>query len=485
MNVKANQIGRSSIIEVSFPNDEIVKHKAAAATFGVALALLLLSAPVVHAASFDVDSPNDVGDTDVNDGKCIGGTRRNGTTYCTLRAAIEQSNWKTDQDTIYLVNRTYTVRNELKVTSPIDIFGWGAGTTFIERPCPKRNSGGECYGLPADIPEFSIFTVSAEGYLGLWSLQVRNGLYGWGGGILNRGSVEVRGSTIAGNHAHLYGGGIYNEGWLYLQDSTVTNNFTHRNGFSRGGGIYSYKGIVDIAYSTINNNKTEGGGGLYIYAGGLNMWNSTVSGNTSFGGRLSEPSAGGLIIAESGEAWLKNVTVTANTSRGGSKRSGVANQGRFYFTNTLIAGGTEQDQDCSGQLISLGGNLVGARGYKNSEGTYPCGIVGYTPWPANWPDKAADQIGDYLRYPDPGELPRIDPLLGPLADNGGTTCTHALMPGSPAIDKAWAGVNGQPDGFVLSPEPYDQRWYKRVDGLGDVGAFEAVGTPKPAGLGCL
>lgn len=472
MNVKANQIGRSSIIEVSLSNDEIVKHKAAAATFGVALALILLSAPVVHAASWPVNDTGDTGDVTPGDGKC-----ENSTGVCTLRAAIEESNAKPDWDTIDLVNSAYTVTNGLEVTSSIDIVGWGAGTTFIERPCLDRNNQGECHGSG----EFSIFKVTPEGYLRLWSLQVRNGLSGLGGGIYNRGSVEVRDSTIARNHAHALGGGIYNEGWLYLQDSTVKRNFTHRNGSSRGGGIYSEKGIVDIAYSTINGNNTVGGGGLYIFGGGLNMWNSTVSGNTSFGGNPGEPSAGGLIIAESGEAWLKNVTITENISSGGW--ADVVNKGRFYFTNTLIAGRDGFDRDCSGQLISLGGNLVGARGRKNSEGTYPCGIVGYTPWPANWPDKAADQIGDYI-IPDPDELPHIDPLLGALADNGGTTCTHALMPGSPAINKAWAGVNGQPGGFVLSPEPYDQRWYKRVDGLGDVGAFEAVGTPKPAGLGC-
>lgn len=481
MNVKANQIGRSSIIEVSLPH-EIVKHKAAAATFGVALALMLLSVPVVHAASWTVKGTGDAGDVSHGDGKCA-----NSRGVCTLRAAIEESNAKPDWDTIYLVNRTYTVRNGLRVTSPIDIFGWGAGTTFIERPCPQRNSHGECYGLPADIPEFSIFWVSAEGYLGLWSLQVRNGLSGGGGGIYNWGSVEVRESTIAGNHAHNFGGGIFNRGWLYLQDSTVTNNLTHDNRGSQGGGIYSYKGIVDIAYSTINNNKANFGGGLYIFGGGLNMWNSTVSGNTTnFENRsANEPTGGGIFIAASGEAWLKNVTITANASAPNSKsQSAVENQGRFYFTNTLIAGNSADD--CHGHLISLGGNLVGAPAYFYRAGgdiAFSCDIVDYSPWPADWPLKQADQIG---RKTAPEGYPKaIDPLLGPLADNGGGSCTHALKTGSPAINKAWAGVNGQPGGFVLSPEPYDQRWGKRVDGRGDVGAFEASSVLPPAGLGCL
>ena len=58
----------------------------------------------------------------------------------------------------------------------------------------------------------------------------------------------------------------------------------------------------------------------------------------------------------------------------------------------------------------------------------------------------------------------IDPLLGPLADNGGPTLTHALQTGSPAIDR------GDP-----AAPPQDQRGYGRV-GVPDVGAFEFGGV---------
>ena len=64
----------------------------------------------------------------------------------------------------------------------------------------------------------------------------------------------------------------------------------------------------------------------------------------------------------------------------------------------------------------------------------------------------------------------IDPLLGPLADNGGPTFTHALHPGSPAINR------GDP-----AAPPQDQRGYGRV-GVPDVGAFEFDGIA-PATLG--
>jgi hypothetical protein len=82
-----------------------------------------------------------------------------------------------------------------------------------------------------------------------------------------------------------------------------------------------------------------------------------------------------------------------------------------------------------------------------------------------------------------------DPLLGPLANNGGPTMTHALMKGSPAIDAAAAGcpepVDYYGDPYVIPGGwPRDQRGAMRPVGDGcDIGAFEAGGappTPTPA-----
>ena len=73
-----------------------------------------------------------------------------------------------------------------------------------------------------------------------------------------------------------------------------------------------------------------------------------------------------------------------------------------------------------------------------------------------------------------GNLFGVDPLLGALADNGGPTKTHALLPGSPAID---AGPN------PLTPFPgsdFDQRgdgYARVVAGIVDIGAFEVQPPP--------
>jgi hypothetical protein len=52
--------------------------------------------------------------------------------------------------------------------------------------------------------------------------------------------------------------------------------------------------------------------------------------------------------------------------------------------------------------------------------------------------------------------------LAPLAANGGPTKTHALLPGSPAINKG---------NDAIAPVK-DQRGYARV-GTSDIGAFES------------
>ncbi len=82
-----------------------------------------------------------------------------------------------------------------------------------------------------------------------------------------------------------------------------------------------------------------------------------------------------------------------------------------------------------------------------------------------------------------GNLLNVDPVLGPLADNGGPTKTHALLPGSPAIDTG--------DPIVSAPSDFDQRGmpFVRVfdgDGMGgariDMGAYELQPIP-PAMVG--
>lgn len=161
-----------------------------------------------------------------------------------------------------------------------------------------------------------------------------------------------------------------------------------------------------------------GGGINNDSAGSLTVSNSTFSGN--FGGL-----AGGGISA-GGAVTVTSSTFYSNTA------GGLVNGGSNVVTvkNTIVANNTSYN--CSGTITSLGHNLESAN---------TCGF------------SAA------------GDLPNTNPLVGRLANNGGPTLTHALLPGSSAIN---AGTNA---GCPAT----DQRGVPRPQfGTCDIGAFEFV-----------
>jgi hypothetical protein len=273
------------------------------------------------------------------------------------------------------------------------------------------------------------------------------------GGIYNGGTLTVSNSTLSGNSAtgpSSYGGGIYNAGYPYSATLTVSNSTLSGNSAYYGGGISNF-GTLTVSDSTLSGNSANGngyfngpGGGIYNYTGTLTVSNSTLSGNSaSYGGGIY---TAGTVFRPS------TLTVSSSTL---SKNFASAGGGLYIYDgysvsvlhNTLIAGnfrdptGTTRD-DVSGELnfrgsYNLIGDGTGMTGLSN-------GVNGNLVGSASAP---------------------IDPLLGPLADNGGPTLTHALLSGSPAID---AGDNTD------APE-WDQRgpgFRRIVNGTIDIGAFE-------------
>jgi CSLREA domain-containing protein len=276
-----------------------------------------------------------------------------------------------------------------------------------------------------------------EGALTIDDSTLNNNIGGSaGGGILNgRGSFSLDDGvatltnvTISGNGA-TFGGGINNVGTMEIASSEVTGN----SGVY-GGGVLN-GGPMTVASSTISGNSASYGGGVQNQ-GSLSLSNSTISGNeaASIGGGIQNSVYGGSMT-------LSNTSVSRNSAPNGG---GIWTDGITSLKNTLLANNTG---DCSGTLTSEGYNLI-----RDTNG---CTILG-----------------------DPtGNITGADPLLGLLADNGGPTQTHALLPGSPAIDA------GSPN---CPPPDTDQRGEPRpLDGNGDgqaacdIGAYEAEETTPP------
>ena len=237
-----------------------------------------------------------------------------------------------------------------------------------------------------------------------------------GGGVYNNmGTITATSNQLASNQARL-GGGVYNTG-----DFTGERQWYLLNSASgRGGGLYN-DGQVSIGHSLFERNTAVETGAGIENSGVLTLSNSTLSGNIT--AILS-----GAAILNSDTLVLDYVTIAENsgvTTGGGAVFSGP---NTVTISNSIIANNT--GGDCS--LPSTGTTILEAN--LDSDGS----CAGFTHSGAT-------------------------PMLGPLADNGGYPKTHALLPGSPALDAA--------TGACL---PDDQRAEPRPGGAAcDLGAYEA------------
>lgn len=259
------------------------------------------------------------------------------------------------------------------------------------------------------------------------------------------------------------GGGYYiHQGTVTLRNTIVSNNRTgnaNPNGNSfgttgSGAGIFN-NGILTVINSVINGNSTAPGtGGGSIVTGGaisshnsLTLINTTVSGNSVVG---DSSIGGGVFVFNT--AKLINCTITGNTASN-NNGSGVTghSSGNLTVANTIIAGNGPggNGPDVGGGFFtpvftSQGHNVVG-----NADGVTAFNATG-------------DQTGN-------GGAP-LNPQLGPLANNGGPTATHALLANSPALD---AGSNAlATDG--VNALTIDQRGAVRIADSADPGTTATV-----------
>lgn len=286
-----------------------------------------------------------------------------------------------------------------------------------------------------------------------------------GGGILNvRGCVSVVACALLGNSSDLtsseasYGGGICNyEGSLYLEDSTLAGNQA-----SNGGGIASLRSAnaglneMFLRGCTLSGNTCPNGGaggGIYQLANGANAFvylsalNCTLSGNSA--GSSFFGTSGGALFTGGASSGSAEASFVACTLAGNS-----ANAGGAIYNSSFGGGALVTLRNTILKTGALGNNLLNSSGVINSEGHNLCSDDAAGP--------AGTVPGGYLN--GGGDIRNTDPLLGPLGDNGGPTQTHALLPGSPAINA------GEDEGGSAT----DQRGFLRV-GTDDIGAFEFTG----------
>ncbi len=293
-----------------------------------------------------------------------------------------------------------------------------------------------------------------------------------GGGIYNTGNLTVRDSLITGNKGD-NGGGIYSVGTATIETTVITDNLASAvSGSSRGGGIYN-GGTLSITSSSVLDNSTvqnnAWGGGIYN-AGMLWVDSSTVAGNSANNGSPAFGGfGGGICNFTGGVATIRNSTIANNQSSdfgGGIYNVGTAvtiDHSTIAINSSERGGGIWSDFD---NTVSLR-NTIAARNTSDIPTSGP-DLHG------QFASSGYNLIGDTTAAGGfvETDILDVDPILGPLADNGGPTLTMALLPGSPAID---AGDNTD------APE-WDQRgpgFPRIVNDTINIGAFEVQASPIP------
>ena len=280
---------------------------------------------------------------------------------------------------------------------------------------------------------------------------------------LSNSITSINDSTFQDNVADGDGGAIYNaEGDLFINKSKYFNNSTHDdssiggaiaihgyaeekksniiidesiivgNNSYRGGGIGS---ILDsntletilIRNSQISGNTATFGAGLY-----LSGIQKTDVNNTTISGNIASNSGGGIYFGNFtvSELNLTNMTIAYNKAISGANT--YNGNGKINIVNSIISNPLV-GENCYGNINTLGSNISSDNSCSFDTSLY--------------------------------DMLMTDPLLFPLADNGGSTKTHALDQNSKAIDQ---GDNS----FCSESFALDQRYYYRTDGFCDIGAFE-------------
>lgn len=246
---------------------------------------------------------------------------------------------------------------------------------------------------------------------------------------------RVESCTFTGNGANDHGGAIFLYTYENSGSETLINNCTFHNnritstdakvGFA--GALYSQNGSLMIVSSTFDDNESVSMGGA--------VWHSSASAARIAGCTFSHNQSGnfGSALQLNGTAFISNCTLVNNIcigAWGGSIRTGtpdkVALKNCIFDSNQCA---TQSIGNISATCVDGGGNFQ---------------------WPAGT---------DQVKVTSSVNLK--NPLLGVLADNGGTTKTHLPLIESPVI-------NGGTDN--LSPNK-DQRGYPRV-GVCDSGSVE-------------
>lgn len=366
-------------------------------------------------------------------GNCVGVQSRAGTSQSvyisktlTVRGGYTTTDWTTSNP---IANPT--ILDALQSGRVVYVTGGSSVSVTLEN---VTESGGSISGNGGGIYNY-------DARLTLSNTVVRDNAAtsgGYGGGVyVNTASAtaNVNGGQILRNTAGI-GGGLYvMNGSAMVNGAQVLSNTATGYG---GGGLRNGYGTLTVINSTVSGNRAASGGGI-ANSSTLTITNSTLSGNQS-----NDPTGGGGAIHNafgSPDISIVNATIVSNTAVS-TTRSGIwTEQGTLSIQNSIVASNNVTNN------VAASGGTITSQGYNLTDS------------------------GAGAPFNAPTDITNTNPLIGWLQDNGGSTWTHALLSGSPAIDRIPAGTNGCATSITS-----DQRGQPRpgtFTHLCDIGAYEA------------
>jgi CSLREA domain-containing protein len=385
-----------------------------------------------------VNNNGDASDAFGGDGVC-----QTADGFCTLRAAIQEAN---SRPTCGTVDINFSVSSPINLVTAlpdvnhnVNFNGPGANALTVQRSADnvffrilKINQGTVVTVTGLTLSNGKLATgntgqddgagIYNSGVLSIIRSNVTDNTGDSGAGIYNLGALSVFASSVSGNRSiGGAGAGVFSSGTAILTNTAVANNMN-------GAGLFVGGGTTTIANATISSNATQGSGAGIVTAGGqtaINITNTTITANRADSTGTGSGAGGGIQIF-GGAVTLKNTIVAANVRGTGSTPDDIV--------------GAVSPSSCF-NLIGTGGSGGLVNGSNNNQ------------------------------------VDVANSLLGPLANNGGPTMTHAFLVGSPAIN---AGSNALAVDQNGSPLVTDQRgsgFDRIVNGAVDIGAFELGTAP--------
>jgi hypothetical protein len=404
------------------------------------LCLASASAQAAHAEVFAVTSTADLPVTKPGEHVCV-----TAADTCTLRAAVQEADLDGGTNTIILPRGHYRLTippsTEAGFAGPsnasagdlaipdgtLSIIGAGARETTVDGNHLDRVFA---IAAPASVSISGMTITGGDSTGGGTSKEID-----MGGGVYNTGTLTLNRVAVIGNHAD-GGGGVFSVpgSYITISNSLIAHNTAYEAGGIRfdGGGELINSTVIDNALMPLPNanyaqdpklavalaDELSGYGGGIDFRGGnnLDIINSTITDNHAIKG------GGGL-----------------NSAQGYAAATSQTSIGIALLLNTIVADNTST---AGGGNCNVEDNVIQSEGH-NLASDNSCFLTAI------------------------GDLPSHNPLLGPLADNGGPTDTQALLPGSPAIGAG--ATQGCPQ--------YDQRGAARPQGRCDIGAYQYVPAP--------